>query len=256
MTAEKQNRTSKSPMAAAVSVANWQISGRQKNQELDRFEDVLVSSTNLNFESERHNDGHHIVPTIHQAPTDICADILLGKVPKDQLVLKTDLVERLTSKYEWKPIRAILTAAGLYMTNPEEDSVRDLIPLCEVMNVLRMPDRDEQEVDNILAQSGAVRNLQFSSLLDGSAKRQHVLQLQTVEDGFNSGRTYYFATTSEAACRAWGEALRSAAEQAVLRMQAGPGSISLCRLRLCRSFLPPSLAPSPHAVGPPPSPAH
>ncbi len=159
----------------------------------------------------------------------------MGKVPADQSILKIGLVERLTSMNDWKSVRAILTAAGLYMTNPDEDSVRDLIPLCEVVNVMRMPNSEEQLVDNILARSGTVRNFQLSSILDGSAKRENVLQLQTIRDGFNSGRTYYFAAPSENACSAWGEALTSAAEQAMLRKQAGPGWLSLGRLRLCRS---------------------
>ena len=172
--------------------------------------------------------------------TSLQQSIMLGKVPSDQCVVKTDLVERLTSKYEWKSMRAILTAAGLYMTKSDEDSVRDLIPLCEVMHVRRMPTTDEKEVDDILAQSGAMRNVQLSSFLTGSANRDHILQLQTIPDGFNSGRTYYLAAPSDDACRAWEEALRSASERAVLRMHAGPGTLSLCRFHLCRRVFPPA----------------
>jgi hypothetical protein len=220
---------------------------RSSKNLLDRFEkDKSEKENSSQFEGAGppSAQGH---TAIHHLPTDICADALLGKVPRDEKILRIDIFERLTSKYEWKATRMILTAGILYMTRPDEDIVRDLIPLSEVVCLKRMHDsaEDDAEDDNVLAQSGVMRNVQLTSLLDGSAQRAHTFQLQTIEDGFNSGRTYYFAAQSEEVCAVWEAAIHTTAGRAARRKQAGPNILARLRLHLRRHHPAPTPAPSP-----------
>ena len=139
------------------------------------------------------------------------------------------------------------------MTRPDEDLVRDLIPICEVVSLRRSNDimnsDPDQGGDSMLAKSGTMRNVQISSLLDGSTNRNYILKLQTMEDGFNSGRTYYFAPPTKAVCQAWEAALRAAVD-AVIRTRTGPTLVGRLRQQLRRPD-----TPQPTVAVPSPSPA-
>jgi hypothetical protein len=223
-------------MATTARTARSTHKLNSRTADVDRFEGLLGANDET-FESENEAFIQDDTPIIHNVPTEICADSLLGKVPQSVNILRTDILERLTSKYEWKPIRAILTAGGIYLTRPDEDIVRDLIPVCEVVSLRRVNDVmdncSDEGGEGMLARSGTIRNVQISDLLDGSAKRDCVLQLQTVEDGFNSGRTYYFAAPSDSACRTWEAAIRAAVD-AVLRTRTAPSLVGRLRLQLRR----------------------
>ena len=205
---------------------------------VDRFEGRLeANEENFEFENDYFVEGD--TPIIHNVPTEICADSLLGKVPQSANILRTDVVERLTSKYEWKSVRAILTAGCLYLTRPDEDLVRDLIPLCEVVSLRRINDginngSDESGVgDGMPDRSESMRSVLSFAFLNGSTKRDCIIQLQTMKDGFNSGRTYYVAAPTDTVCRAWEAALRAAVD-AILRKRFALSFIGRVRLRLRR----------------------
>lgn len=183
---------------------------------------------------------------IINAPTNISPDTMLGKMPSGQKVLSSALIDRLTSNYEWKPMRAVLTAAGLYLTRTDEDGVRDLIPLFEVVSLKRLEEMSSAGLngtEDMLSSSAAMRNVNVASLFDRSLPG-YVIQLQTIAGGFNSGRTYYFAVRSVEDGQEWESRLRSAVDRAVQNRLAGPGAISRLQhqLRRCPSDNPPCSA--------------
>jgi hypothetical protein len=227
-------------MAATDTTGRSTLKQNSRFADINRFEGILEANDEI-IESDNEDFSLSDTPIIHNVPSEICADSLLGKVPQSANILRTEVIERLTSKYEWKSIRAILTAGCLYLTRTDEDLVRDLIPLCEVVSIRRIDDVlnkcADGDSDIMLARSGTMRNVQLSAFLDGSAKRDCVLQLQTMEDGFNSGRTYYFAAPTDAACRAWEVALRTAVET-VIRTRTVSSLVGRLRLQLRRPASP------------------
>ena len=74
--------------------------------------------------------GTKIDPQINVSP-----DSLMGKMPKGDKVVKEGNLKKLAGANEWKPVRAALTAVGLFLSLPNEDLLRDLIPLYEVLEV-------------------------------------------------------------------------------------------------------------------------
>jgi hypothetical protein len=239
-------------MAAAGKTGRSAHKHNSRIADADRFEGTL-GVDDENFEFDKEDFVSNDTPIIHNVPTEICADSLLGKVPQSANILRTDMVERLTSKYEWKSVRAILTAGCLYLTQPDEDLVRDLIPLCEVVSFRRIKDVKKNDADESgddrFDRSGSMRSVQISAFLDGSAKLDCVLQLQTMEDGFNSGRTYYLAAATDAACREWEAALRAAVDN-VIHKRMVLGLIGRLRLQLRRPASSPTLI---QLRSPPPS---
>ena len=95
-------------MAATAKVGRSTHKHSIRIADADRFEGLLEAKDE-NIELDSEDFVQNDTPIIHNVPTEICADSLLGKVPQSANILKTDVVERLTSKYEWKSVRAILT---------------------------------------------------------------------------------------------------------------------------------------------------
>jgi hypothetical protein len=221
---------------ASMANMNFMFSQSADTQsEPDRFDEMLGPQKDPDADFP-HSDFPPSTAQIINSPTNICAETMLGKMPTSQKILSSNHVERLTSKYEWKPVRAVLTAAGLYVSRPNEDSIRDLIPLFEVTSLKRIHEIPSDNLD-LLSSPSATRNVNLSSLFDGSSGRAYVVMLQTVDGGFNSGRTYYFAAQTEEEGQAWEEAIRSTVDHAVQSKLAGPGLISRVQLLLRRSVL-------------------
>lgn len=167
-------------------------------------------------------------------PVSISHDTLMGKMPKGDKILKKGDLWKLTSSYEWKPFHAALTTMGLFISRPDEDILRDLIPLYEVAEVKKRNDipgessnstaHENGASDNAKTTSASVRSIRLSSLMvdvDSTAP-VHVVQIRTIENGYNSGRTYYFKAESDEECTEWVNRLRAESDHAVMLKQAGP----------------------------------
>jgi hypothetical protein len=157
-------------------------------------------------------------------PVIISPDFMMGKMPKADRVLKQGTLWKLTSKYSWKPMQAVLTTSGLFLARPGEDILRDLIPLYEVVDIRKRRDLPGEE--------GRKKNsiddrLERKIICDNSDL--HILQIRTMEDGYNSGRTYYLNTRFEDACNEWLGVLRIETDKAILMKQAGPKVLTRVR---------------------------
>ena len=173
-------------------------------------------------------------------PVTISSDVLMGKMPNPEKILRSGVLWRLTSHYEWKPMETAITSAGIFFSRPGEDSLRDLIPLFEVVDVKKRLDAPGDGKDagtsNLLNKSSisaSVRNLKISGLLDGEPETiLNVIQIRTMENGYNSGRTYYLKADSMEMCNDWLQVMRSASSRAVLLKKAGPSRFRRLKYRV------------------------
>jgi hypothetical protein len=184
---------------------------------------------------------------VTSGPVTISPEDLMGKMPKSEKFIKHEVVGKLTSSYEWKPMNMVLTSMGLFFSRPGEDVLRDLIPLFEVLDVKKRADNPKQEEahdskSGFLHRNASIRTLKMSSLVigaevaDDTSTSQNIIQIRTVDNGYNSGRTYYLRIDTTSGCTEWLNKLRSASERALVLKKAGPSALHKVRLRLRRFY--------------------
>ena len=136
--------------------------------------------------------------SLADGPVNISSDILMGKMPKADKILKKGLLSKLTPAYEWKRMDVALTNIGLFFSKPGEDSLRDLIPLYEVVEVKRRDDIPGGEGKSISAEkspqrtfsnrSASARSLKLNLMNESGVEPLHIIQIRTVDDGYNRQR--------------------------------------------------------------------
>ena len=107
----------------------------------------------------------------------------------------------------WQTRRVVWSKTLLAFANVDEDSAFDAIPLAEVVSVQQInePPRDDGAAapTAVVPSAAAQAASRHPKSADSAQTRfRHALQLKTVPDGFNSGRTYYLQAASDAQCRA------------------------------------------------------
>ena len=186
-------------------------------------------------------------PNPMSGPVVVSSDVLMGKMPKPEKVLKHEIVGKLTSSHEWKPMNMVLTSAGLFFSRPDEDILRDLIPLFEVLDIRKRHDSPNEEAisnqrlsasdQKPFHQQGSMRGMTMTSLIgEGASGSQNIIQIRTVESGYNSGRTYFLKIESADACNDWVNQLRIASERALMLKQAGPSVLHKLRLHIRTAY--------------------
>ena len=197
----------------------------------DRDHDLLSVIMNENYEDVNDSRTRQL-----GAGTALSPDSIMGTMPKADRLLKEGILWKLTSKYEWKPLRAGLTTAGLFLARPGEDVIRDLVPLYEIVDVRTrrdLPGEDARILESNLVSSSTDNRDSAHANIETDL---FILQIRTIENGYNSGRTYYFNARAEDACNEWLQLLRTEADRAVLRKQAGPNLFRWLRYRLRRFY--------------------
>jgi hypothetical protein len=200
----------------------------------------MSTSTLNNVEiDDTKKDGSVARTTYSYFPMDISAESLIGKFPKSEDIVMDDVLGKLTSQYTWKPMRLILTASDLLFCRPSEDILRDSVPLHEILDIKKrsdMPGKNTgaeipNDSSNILARNS------FATFFEEEAAGQlHIVQIRTVEDGQNSGRTYYLNCETAEACSAWTRALQAGADEAELAHHAGPSLLIRARRHVRRLY--------------------
>ena len=98
--------------------------------------------------------------------------------------------------------RVVWTKKMIYLTFVREDTVFDSIPLAEIASIQQInePARNESSTVSLLSTQQPRQSAAKSA--DSSQTRfQYALQLKTIPDGFNSGRTYNLQAASDEQCR-------------------------------------------------------
>ena len=179
----------------------------------------------------------------------VSPDSLLGKMPKEDSVIKKENLQKLSSSREWKLMQVCLTSAGIFLSRPGDELLRDLIPLHEIVEVKKSrggPDNAKSvHPEKGVSLSGNGRptgllNLKFSLLVqeedEASQTKMHILQIRTVENGYNSGRIYYLSAESEESCQSWIQSIRSASDRSIMMKLAGPGFLKRAQYRLAQIY--------------------
>jgi hypothetical protein len=201
------------------------------------------------------------VPLI-DVPSNVSPDSLMGKMPKADKVIKKDMLKKLASSYEWKPMQVVLTSVGLYLARPDEDLLRDLIPLYEIIETkrqsdipqLRMKDAGKSLGDpkrQMQAKCEVQKNqtgplgrqssmVKIASLTEetlvADESEKYIIQIRTADGGYNSGRTYHFSAGTDEECQEWVQKIRTASNKAILLRQAGPGIMEKAKYRLRQAY--------------------
>ena len=190
---------------------NWNPENIQVKGEKDRCEELVKLPMSRGMDNRKGTFPSNALAS-DDVPFEIRAESLMGKIPTKESILKCEMLEKLSSQREWKPIRSVLSGAGLYFTKPDDDTIRDLIPLSEIVSVSH----------NIEANTHSdIKVGSLSSLLDASGNKSHTIHLQTTEKGINCGRSYSLRMPSEESCSDWEAALRSSIDIAARRARAG-----------------------------------
>ncbi len=179
----------------------------------------------------------------------VSPDSLLGKMPKEDSIIKKENLQKLSSSREWKPMQVCLTSAGIFLSRPGDELLRDLIPLDEIVEVKKSNCAPHKAYSNNSEKGVSVPgngrhsslvNLKISTLIqeedEVSQSKKHILQIRTVENGYNSGRMYYLAAESDECCQSWIQSIRSASDHAIMMKLAGPSFLKRAQYRLAQFY--------------------
>ena len=105
------------------------------------------------------------------------------------------------SRSEWQSRRIVVTKAGVFFTLVGEDQVRDHIPLIEVKHVDKKRELDENSVLGAEVNPPLQANEGTPSLKRVRTFRFfNSLYIETIEDGYNSGRIYHIQAETTEIC--------------------------------------------------------
>ena len=174
--------------------------------------------------------------------THLGADVLIGVMPTE--TLRNEILFKLTTKREWKPMRVALTDEAIFLARQDEETLRDRIPLLEIIRVTSMQRDDAGKNDRSAREKNDISMTRFrdvgsnmlsvATLLQQEDANLHILQLQTKTDGYNCGKVYYLNAATEEQRTGWMKSLESAI--ALAQKRAAPNPMALQQRRLRRVY--------------------
>eukprot|EP00960_Hanusia_phi_P031848 749499-Hanusia_phi.AAC.5 len=130
-------------------------------------------------------------------------------MPNSHLCIKEDTLDMCVGQV-WKERRVALTSQFIAFTFPRGEKQADNIPLHEIAQVSRCKAEDLPQDDEIHQR----REIEYYDTNSRKIKRslsmpsnEHLLRsefkVSTIQDGFNSGRSYVLRASTEADCEDW-----------------------------------------------------
>ena len=160
--------------------------------------------------TKRLNDYRIAIPPCSVSPAGLRSHIdsgsLIGCLPENEEFLTAGCLYKLNLEREWVSQRISVSRSTLYMTSPENKDVKDLIPLHEVLAVASLSGRN----------TAGVEEDEWRKIIAGEVGEIHPFELKTESSGYNSGRAYIFAASSETVRDEWVRCLASAAKESRL----------------------------------------
>ena len=130
-------------------------------------------------------------------------------MPNSHLCIKEDVLDMCVGQL-WKERRVALTAQFIAFTFPGGEKQADNIPLHEIALVSRCKPEDLPQDDDIHHRKEIEyydtnsRKIKRSLSMPGTEQVLRAeFKVTTIEEGFNSGRTYVFRAKTEADCEDW-----------------------------------------------------
>lgn len=149
-----------------------------------------------------------------ESPVEVTPDALLGSMPKSENTRKEGPLRKLTSKFEWREMRVVLTDDALHFAKLNEDVLRDMIPLLEIVKVkkVRAPPSAPGNFQGFCSAQSPHHTESACENIDpaDAAFSKSVLLIQTAEGGYNSGRSYFLNAGGTLEREEWVGAIKSA----------------------------------------------
>jgi hypothetical protein len=137
------------------------------------------------------------------------------------MILAIDFLSRAYSC--WQNRRAVLTKGGLFFSLVGEEEILDQIPLHEISGASVMTDNENTEQEQMEAATvvgyidqplpDKAPTLKKSSTIS-TYRFLHAFQIDTLEDGYNSGRSYHIRAESKERCDSIMATIRASATRA------------------------------------------
>jgi hypothetical protein len=145
-------------------------------------------------------------PQIEEAPRKMTLDYLLGAMPQPAQRLKEGKIHKHGMDGQFHERYLVLTADALFLAaGKDADSIKDCIPLCEIVTV-KMSDESPNEEE--------------IKLLADPTESKSSFEIQTNPEGVCSGVSYIFAADSPSATREWIAELLPAMKREHARLEA------------------------------------
>ena len=145
-----------------------------------------------------------------------------GKLPpKRDRVLEANL-DKQTIDMTWNTRYVVLTAQHVFFAGSSTSDITDMIPLHEITSVQRQ-ELDALFYDNRglkLHQISSIREMEQDKVLEEErAPRvsERIFEIQTVHDGFNSGRAYTLRASEREECELWIEQIERLRKEEIER---------------------------------------
>ena len=167
-----------------------------------------------------------LIDPLH-TPVEISAATLLGTMPRKEYILFDDILEKVTPNHSWKAMRVVLTTIDIRIARPDENGVRDCIPLTEILEI---------RTSNSLPVAGDITftpgKVQGGNENDPQEDKIYLIQIETVPDGFNSGRTYYFKAQTLERAKEWISMVKTAIDNEAKSLRANMSMARRAQRRL------------------------
>ena len=129
-------------------------------------------------------------PEVEEAPRQMTLDYLLGAMPQPDQRIKEGKIYKHGMDAKFHERYLILTIDALFLASSmDSESIKDCIPLCEIITI-KMPDDSNESPEMKL-------------LSDLSDQAMSSFEIQTRADGDCSGVSYIFAAADAATSREW-----------------------------------------------------
>uniref|UniRef100_A0A7S4PDL9 PH domain-containing protein n=1 Tax=Guillardia theta TaxID=55529 RepID=A0A7S4PDL9_GUITH len=145
-----------------------------------------------------------------------------GKLPpKRDRVLEANL-DKQTIDMTWNTRYVVLTAQHVFFAGSSKSDITDMIPLHEITSVQR------QELDALFYDNRGLKLHQISSIREMEQEKvpeeeraprvsERIFEIQTVHDGFNSGRAYTLRASEREECELWIEQIERLRKEEIER---------------------------------------
>jgi hypothetical protein len=116
----------------SLSLSIGLIMPNDRNMTPDRDDEILGNIRNERLKVLGPKESQTFKSPHASRPLAVNSEELMGRMPKPEKVQLEEVLLKLTSKYEWKRFKTVLTNTGLFLARDGEDVLCDLIPLHEV----------------------------------------------------------------------------------------------------------------------------
>ena len=162
-----------------------------------------------------------------RSPVKISAATLIGTMPKKEDIVRDGILGKINSRFEWKTVRVALSEISINFANPGDDALRDMIPLIEIKDI-----QSRKGIPAALLQTPTAP-ISVNEAVDDT---MHVIEISTIDGGYNCGRVCFLRAENSEDCRQWKRCIASMADKAAMRARSGNACLRRAQRSLRRFY--------------------